>query len=103
VTATAVAETVATCVQAGVDPYVFTTGEERRRMAFGTYFDRRQAHADGDFSPTFHGRADAEDAASPSSGARRQGPHADLEETTRTYEDAVASGWGKEDFSAVTT
>jgi len=105
VTATAVAETVATCVQSGVDPYVFyDVVKNGGGMAFGTYFDRRvKRMLDGDFSPTFMAELMLKDARLALDLARAaKVPAPILEETTRTYEDAVAGGWGKEDFSAVT-
>src|SRR5688572_19582823 len=50
VVAVAVAETLATCVQSGVDPYVFDeVVRSGGGMAFGTYFDRRvRRMLDGD-------------------------------------------------------
>ena len=105
VTATAVAEAVATCVQAGVDPYIFyDVVKNGGGMAFGTYFDRRvKRMLDGDFSPTFMAELmlkDARLALDLANSAKVPAPI--LEETKRTYEEAVANGWGKEDFSAVT-
>jgi 3-hydroxyisobutyrate dehydrogenase-like beta-hydroxyacid dehydrogenase len=105
VTATAVAETVATCVQSGVDPYVFyDVVKNGGGMAFGTYFDRRvKRMLDGDFSPTFMAELMLKDARLALDVARAaKVPTPILEETRRTYEEAVADGWGKEDFSAVT-
>ena len=105
VTATAVAETVATCVQAGVDPYVFyDVVKNGGGMAFGTYFDRRvKRMLDGDFSPTFMAELMLKDARLALDLARAaKVPTPILEETKRAYEEAVANGWGKEDFSAVT-
>jgi 3-hydroxyisobutyrate dehydrogenase-like beta-hydroxyacid dehydrogenase len=105
VTATAVAETVATCVQAGVDPYVFyEVVRNGGGMAFGTYFDRRvKRMLDGDFSPTFMAELMLKDARLALALARAaKVPTPILEETARTYEEAVREGWGKEDFSAVT-
>ena len=105
VTATAVAETVATCVQAGVDPYIFyDVVKNGGGMAFGTYFDRRvKRMLDGDFSPTFMAELMLKDARLALDLAKAaKVPAPILEETKRTYEEAVADGWGKEDFSAVT-
>jgi 3-hydroxyisobutyrate dehydrogenase len=105
VVAVAVAETLATCVQSGVDPYVFDevvrTGGG---MAFGTYFDRRvRRMLDGDFSPTFAAELMLKDAGLALALARAVGvPTPILEETQRTFAEAVAGGWGKEDFSGVT-
>jgi 3-hydroxyisobutyrate dehydrogenase-like beta-hydroxyacid dehydrogenase len=105
VIAVAVAETLATCVQSGVDPYVFDeVVRNGGGMAFGTYFDRRvRRMLDGDFSPTFAAELMLKDAGLALDLARSAGvPTPMLEETRRAYSDAVAGGWGKEDFSAVT-
>jgi 3-hydroxyisobutyrate dehydrogenase len=105
VTAAAVAETVGTCVQSGVDPYVFyEVVKNGGGMAFGTYFDRRvKRMLDGDFSPTFMAELMLKDARLALDLAKASRvPTPILEETKRTYEEAVADGWGKEDFSAVT-
>ena len=73
-------------------------------MAFGTYFDRRgKRMLDGEFSPTFLLELMLKDAGLALDLARSaKVPTPMLEETKRTYGEAVASGWGKEDFSAVT-
>jgi 3-hydroxyisobutyrate dehydrogenase-like beta-hydroxyacid dehydrogenase len=105
VVAVAVAETLATCVQSGVDPYVFDeVVRNGGGMAFGTYFDRRvRRMLDGDFSPTFAAELMLKDAGLALALARSvKVPTPILEETQRTYSEAVAGGWGKEDFSAVT-
>jgi 3-hydroxyisobutyrate dehydrogenase-like beta-hydroxyacid dehydrogenase len=101
----AVAEALAACVQSGADPYVFyEVVRNGGGMAFGTYFDRRvKRMLDGDFSPTFMAELMLKDARLALDLARAaKVPAPILEETTRTYEEAVAGGWGKEDFSAVT-
>lgn len=103
--ATAVAEALATCVQTGVDPYVFDeVVRNGGGMAFGTYFDRRvRRMLDGDFSPTFAAELMLKDVGLALALARSaKVPTPILEETQRTYGEAVAGGWGKEDFSAVT-
>jgi 3-hydroxyisobutyrate dehydrogenase len=103
--AVAVAEALATCVQSGVDPYVFDeVVRNGGGMAFGTYFDRRvRRMLEGDFSPTFAARLMLKDAGLALALARSVGvPTPVLEETERTYAEAVAGGWGAEDFSAVT-
>ena len=103
--AVAVAETLATCVQSGVDPYVFDeVVRNGGGMAFGTYFDRRvRRMLDGDFSPTFAVELMLKDVGLALALARSaKVPTPILEETQRTFGDAVAGGWGKEDFSAVT-
>jgi 3-hydroxyisobutyrate dehydrogenase len=105
VVAVAVAETLGTCVQSGVDPHVFDeVVRNGGGMAFGTYFDRRvRRMLDGDFSPTFAAELMLKDvglARDLARAAKVSTPM--LDETHRTYGDAVAGGWGKEDFSAVT-
>ncbi len=103
--AVAVAETLATCVQSGVDPYVFDeVVRNGGGMAFGTYFDRRvRRMLDGDFSPTFAVELMLKDTGLALALARSaKVPTPILEETQRTFSEAVAGGWGKEDFSAVT-
>ena len=105
VVAVAVAETLATCVQSGVDPHVFDeVVRNGGGMAFGTYFDRRvRRMLDGDFSPTFAAELMLKDAGLALALARSvKVPTPILDETQRTYGEAVAGGWGKEDFSAVT-
>ena len=105
VTSVAVAEALAMCVQSGVDPATFyDVVRKGGGMAFGTYFDRRAKRIfDGEFSPTFmleHMRKDATLALALAHAVRVPTPM--LEETKRTYDEALDSGWGKEDFSAVT-
>ena len=105
VVAVAVAETLATCVQSGVDPRVFDeVVRNGGGMAFGTYFDRRvRRMLDGDFSPTFAAELMLKDAGLALDLARTaKVPTPLLEETKRTCGEAVAGGWGKEDFSAIT-
>jgi len=88
-----------------VDPYVFyDVVKNGGGMAFGTYFDRRvKRMLDGDFSPTFMAELMLKDARLALDLARAaKVPTPILEETTRTFEEAIAQGWGKEDFSAVT-
>ena len=105
VTSVAVAEALATCVQAGVDRDVFyEVVRKGGGMAYGTYFERRAKRIfDGDFSPTFMAELMLKDAGLALELARTaKVPTPILEETKRTFEEAVANGWGKEDFSAVT-
>jgi len=105
VTAVAVAEALAVCVQSGVDPYTFyDVVRSGGGMAFGTYFDRRAKRIlDGEFSPTFMCELMRKDAGLALALARASKvPTPILEETKRTYDAAVDGGWGKEDFSAVT-
>jgi len=103
--AVAVAETLATCVQCGVDPRVLDeVVRHGGGMANGTYFDRRvRRMLDGDFSPTFAAELMLKDVGLALALARSAGvPTPILEETQRAYGETVAGGWGKEDFSAVT-
>ncbi len=105
VTSVAVAEALAVCVQSGVDPDTFyEVVRSGGGMAFGTYFERRAKRIfDGDFSPTFMLELMRKDAGLALNLARASKvPTPILEETKRTYDEAVDSGWGKEDFSAVT-
>ncbi len=105
VTSVAVAEALAVCVQSGVDPYTFyDVVRNGGGMAFGTYFDRRAKRIfDGEFSPTFMCELMRKDAGLALALARASSvPAPMLEETKRTYDEAVDAGWGKEDFSAVT-
>jgi 3-hydroxyisobutyrate dehydrogenase len=105
VTSVAVAEALAVCVQSGVDPDTFYEVVRRGGgMAFGTYFERRAKRIfDGDFSPTFMLELMRKDVGLALNLARASKvPTPILEETKRTYDEAVDSGWGKEDFSAVT-
>ena len=105
VTAVAVAEALAVVVQAGVDPYVFyEVVRNGGGMAYGTYFERRvKRMLDGDFTPTFMAELMHKDVKLALNLARSAGvPTPLLEETKRSYDEAVDSGWAKEDFSAVT-
>ncbi|HSE04836.1 MAG TPA: NAD(P)-dependent oxidoreductase [Methylomirabilota bacterium] len=105
VTSVAVAEALAVCVQAGVDPGTFyDVVRNGGGMAYGTYFDRRAKRIfDGEFSPTFMLELMRKDAMLALALAKSvQVPTPMLEETKRTYDEAVDSGWGREDFSAVT-
>jgi 3-hydroxyisobutyrate dehydrogenase len=105
VTSVAVAEALAVCVQSGVDPYVFyEVVRNGGGMAYGTYFERRAKRIfDGDFSPTFAAELMLKDAGLALDLARSaKVPTPMLEETRRTYAEAVEHGWGQEDFSAVT-
>ena len=105
VNAVAVAEALATVVQTGVDPYTFyEVVRKGGGMAYGTYFERRAKRIfDGDFSPTFMAELMLKDAGLALELAKSANvPTPILEETKRTFDEAIASGWGKEDFSAVT-
>ena len=105
VVSVAVAEALAMCVQSGAEPSVFyDVVRNGGGMAFGTYFDRRvKRMLDGDFSPTFMAELMLKDVGLAVDLARAaKVPTPLLDETQRTYGEAVAGGWGKEDFSAVT-
>lgn len=105
VVSVAVAEALAMVVQSGVDPSVFDeVVRNGGGMAYGTYFERRvKRMLDGDFSPTFMAELMLKDVGLALDLARASNvPAPLLEETRRTYEEAVRNGWGKEDFSAVT-
>lgn len=104
-TSVAVAEALAVCVQSGVDPATFVAiVRSGGGMAYGTYFERRATRIfDGDFSPTFALALMRKDAGLALDLARAVNvPAPILEETTRTYDEAMERGWGQEDFSAVT-
>ena len=104
-TSVAVAEALAVCVQSGVDGGTFyEVVKNGGGMAYGTYFDRRAKRIlDGEFSPTFMLELMRKDAGLALDLARSvKVPAPVLEETKRTYDEAVDAGWGKEDFSAVT-
>jgi 3-hydroxyisobutyrate dehydrogenase-like beta-hydroxyacid dehydrogenase len=73
-------------------------------MAFGTYFDRRAKRIfEGEFAPTFMLELMRKDATLALDLARSvRVPAPILEETKRTYDEAVDGGWGREDFTPVT-
>ena len=105
VTSVAVAEALAVCVKAGVDPDTFyEIVRNGGGMAYGTYFERRARRIlDGDFSPTFTLALMRKDAGLALDLARAvRVPAPILEEAKRTYDEAAERGWGQEDFSAVT-
>ncbi len=105
VTAVAVAEALAVAVQSGVDPYVlYEVVRNGGGMAYGTYFERRvKRMLDGEFSPTFMAELMLKDVKLAVGLARSaKVPAPLLEETKRSYEEAVDAGWAREDFSAVT-
>jgi 3-hydroxyisobutyrate dehydrogenase len=73
-------------------------------MAHGTYWERRAKRiVDREFAPTFMLQHMLKDATLALEHARQAGvPTPLLEETRRTYAEALERGWGTEDFSAVT-
>jgi 3-hydroxyisobutyrate dehydrogenase-like beta-hydroxyacid dehydrogenase len=105
VVSVAVAEALATCVQAGVDPDAFyRVVQQGGGMAYGTYWERRAKRVlDGEFAPTFMLQHMRKDATLALEHARAlEVPTPLLEETRRTYDEAMADGWAEQDFSAVT-
>lgn len=104
VVSVAVAEALATCVTVGVDPHVFDEVVSKGGgMAYGTYWERRVKRIlDGEFAPTFMLQHMLKDASLALEHARRAGVSTPLlEETQRTYAEALADGWATQDFSAV--
>jgi 3-hydroxyisobutyrate dehydrogenase-like beta-hydroxyacid dehydrogenase len=104
VVSVAVAEALATCVTVGIDPYVFhEVVSKGGGMAYGTYWERRVKRIlDGEFSPTFMLQHMLKDASLALDHARQAGvPTPLLEETQRTYAEALTDGWATQDFSAV--
>jgi 3-hydroxyisobutyrate dehydrogenase len=105
VNAVAVAESLALCVQAGVDPHTYIdVVRQGGGMAFSTYFDRRaQRVIEGNFTPTFTLDLMQKDVAL---AARLAGDDLAklpiLRETLAAYTEAKTQGWGAEDFSGVT-
>jgi 3-hydroxyisobutyrate dehydrogenase-like beta-hydroxyacid dehydrogenase len=105
VIAVAVAEALGTALAADVDPGVLDeVVRQGGGMAYGTYWERRvRRMLDGEFAPTFLLQHMVKDSRLALAHARAAGaPTPLLEQTTRTYEEALAAGWGAEDFSAVT-
>lgn len=104
VNSVAVAESLALCVKAGVDPETyFQVVRNGGGMAYSTYFERRVPRVlDGEYSPTFTLELMHKDvtlASEIASQASLQLPI--LQETLKAYAEAREAGWGKEDFSAV--
>jgi 3-hydroxyisobutyrate dehydrogenase-like beta-hydroxyacid dehydrogenase len=105
VNAVAVAESLALCVQSGVDPRTYIeVVRQGGGMAFSTYFDRRaQRVVEGNYAPTFTLDLMQKDVAL---AARLTGDGLAnfpiLREALETFTDAKSRGWGTEDFSAVT-
>lgn len=105
VVSVAVGEALAISVKAGVDPLVlYDVVCKGGGMAFGTYWERRAKRiCEGDFSPTFTLQHMRKDAGLAVGHARAAGvPTPLLDETLRTYDEALGAGWGAQDFSAVT-
>ncbi len=101
----AVAESLALCVQAGVDPDVYRrVVSEGSGMAYTTYFGKRvERLLGGDYSPQFSLELMHKDVTLAMALARRSGtPVPIMEATLQAYGEGVEGGWRKEDFSAVT-
>ena len=104
VNAVAVAESLALCVQLGVDPQTYyDVVRQGGGMAYSTYFDRRAMRVvEGDFSPTFTLDLMHKDVTLASRMAGPSLAHLPiLKETLATFAEAKAKGWGAEDFSGV--
>jgi len=104
-TAVAVAEALALCAKSDVNPLTFyEVVRNGGGMAYGTYFERRAKRIfTGEFSPTFKLELMRKDATMAAALAKRLAvPMPILEESIRTYNEAMDAGWGEEDFSAVT-
>ncbi|MEK7702071.1 MAG: NAD(P)-dependent oxidoreductase [candidate division NC10 bacterium] len=105
VNSVAVAESLALCVQLGVDPQTYyEVVKNGGGMAYSTYFDRRAIRVvEGNFAPTFTLELMLKDV---TLAARMAGPLLDhltiLRETLAAYREGQERGWGGEDFSAVT-
>jgi 3-hydroxyisobutyrate dehydrogenase-like beta-hydroxyacid dehydrogenase len=101
----AAAESLALCVQAGVDAEVYRrVVVEGSGMAYTTYFGKRAERVlDGDYSTQFSLALMHKDVTLALAMAQRSGTRLPLLEATRAaYAEAMAGGWGGEDFSAVT-
>lgn len=105
VNAVAVAESLALCVELGVNPQTYyEVVKNGGGMAYSTYFDRRAMRVvDGNFTPTFTLELMLKDV---TLAARMAGPLLDhltiLRETLAAYREGEQRGWGGDDFSAVT-
>jgi len=105
VNAVAVAESLALCVQTGVDPGTYyEVVRNGGGMAHSTYFERRVGRMiGGDFSPMFTAALMHKDVSLARRMAQDSGLNLPvLEETLRTFAEALDNGWGGEDFSGVT-
>jgi 3-hydroxyisobutyrate dehydrogenase-like beta-hydroxyacid dehydrogenase len=103
--AAAVAESLALCVQAGVDPGTYAkVVAGGGGMAFTTYFGRRAERVlAGDFSPQFSLALMEKDVRLALGLADRAGlPLPIMEATLQAFSEGLEGGWQAEDFSAVT-
>ena len=105
VNSVAVAESLALCVELGVDPQTYyEVVKNGGGMAYSTYFDRRAMRVvEGNFTPTFTLELMLKDV---TLAAKMAGPLLNhltvLRETLAAYREGQQQGWGGEDFSAVT-
>jgi 4-hydroxybutyrate dehydrogenase/sulfolactaldehyde 3-reductase len=105
VNAVAVAESLALCVELGVDPKTYyEVVKHGGGMAYSTYFDRRVLRLlGGDYSPTFTLDLMHKDVTLASQMAGASLRHMPiLRETLAAYTEGKQEGWGGEDFSGVT-
>ena len=101
----AVSESLAACVQAGVDPEIYRqVVVEGGGMGYTTYFGRRVERVlAGDYSTQFSlglMHKDVNLAMQIAGNAKATVPI--MEATLRAYEEGAEGGWGTDDFSAVT-
>ena len=104
VNSVAVAESLALCIESGVDPTVFCqVVNNGGGMAWSTYFERRAERvASGHFEPTFSLNLMLKDVSMAHQLALNSGvPVPILEETLKAYSQARELNHGVEDFSAV--
>ena len=105
VNAVAVAESLALCVELGVDPKTYyEVVRNGGGMAYSTYFDRRALRViEGNFDPTFTLELMLKDVtlATQMAGARLHHMSV-LRETLAAFTEAKSLGWGGLDFSGVT-
>jgi len=104
VNSVAVAESLAMCVQSGVDPRTFSqVVTNGGGMAFSTYFGKRvERILDGDFSPQFSVELMHKDVSLALGMAKDATALPIMSETLDTFAQGVEGGWRHEDFSAVT-
>jgi 3-hydroxyisobutyrate dehydrogenase-like beta-hydroxyacid dehydrogenase len=105
VNAVAVAESLALCVELGVDPKTYyEVVKNGGGMAYSTYFDRRVTRIiEGNFDPTFTLDLMHKDVMLASRMAGAHLAHMPiLRDTLAAYTEGKSEGWGGEDFSGVT-
>lgn len=105
VNAVAVAESLALCVELGVDPKTYyEVVKNGGGMAYSTYFDRRALRViEGNFDPTFTLDLMLKDVTLASQMAGARLTHMPiLRDTLAAFTEGRKQGWGGEDFSGVT-